>query len=165
MHGYPFPNRLGSADDGPTISIGSERRERSTRLKKKFCGTTVDLMTRKKDRKHQDPDKILLIGPIEGRGDPDQIEIHSLQSCAPPSYNHTTHRSPSTAPLSLSDQSLRCRISLLSSLLSSSAYHPDLLAPYLALPQGNSIQAECMCGSPHYLFFGFLICCSNRCLD
>lgn len=23
-------------------------------------------------------------------------------------------------------------------------YHPDLLAPYLALPQGSSVQAECV---------------------
>jgi hypothetical protein len=25
----------------------------------------------------------------------------------------------------------------------SNVYHPDLLAPYLALPQGDKIQAEC----------------------
>lgn len=24
------------------------------------------------------------------------------------------------------------------------AYHPELLAPYLALPQGEKVQAECM---------------------
>lgn len=27
-------------------------------------------------------------------------------------------------------------------------YHNDLLAPYLALPQGDKVQAECMCIQP-----------------
>jgi hypothetical protein len=32
-------------------------------------------------------------------------------------------------------------------------YRPDLLAPYLALPQGEKIQAECMFDpSSHFIF-------------
>ena len=30
-------------------------------------------------------------------------------------------------------------------------YRPDLLAPYLALPQGEKVQAECMFDSSPYL--------------
>ena len=50
-------------------------------------------------------------------------------------------------------------------MASPSAYRPDLLAPFLALPQGSSIQAECMQISTLPFFGeGFLIC-SNRRLD
>lgn len=39
-------------------------------------------------------------------------------------------------------------------------YHNDLLAPYLALPQGDKIQAECI-----YLSFYFILFSSNLSTD
>ena len=39
-------------------------------------------------------------------------------------------------------------------MASPSAYRPDLLAPFLALPQGSSIQAECMQISTATFFWG-----------
>jgi hypothetical protein len=36
--------------------------------------------------------------------------------------------------------------------MAATPYHLDLLAPYLSLPQGESIQAECVYRRPFYLF-------------